>query len=161
MDKFVLRQLVDDLNAAYADCIDGDRLEEWPAFFTDPCLYRVMPRENTDADLPLALIQCDSRGMLEDRITAHREANIYGPHCYRHVIGRAHILCEEEDVISTRTNFSVYRTWLDAASYGDSELYSVGEYRDLISVEGDRAIFVERTAVTDTSRIDSLLATPL
>jgi len=161
MDKFLLRQVIDELNAAYADCIDSDRLEEWPAFFTDPCLYRIVPRENSDASLPLALIYCDSRGMLEDRIVAHREANIYGPHAYRHLIGRACLLGNEDGLVMARTNYAVYRTWLDAANYGTSELYSVGHYRDRIRVEGDTAKLVERTVVADTSRVDSLLATPL
>lgn len=161
MDRLTLARLVDDLNAAYAACIDGDQLEQWPAFFTDPCVYRIVPRENLDTDLPLALVYCDSRGMLEDRIVAHREANIFGPHVYRHVIGRAHVLAIDGDTVSSVTNYAVYRTWLDAASYGDSELYSVGEYRDTIVIDGDRALFSERTVVPDTSKIDSLLATPL
>jgi anthranilate 1,2-dioxygenase small subunit len=161
VDRLVLRQLVDDLNAAYAECIDADRLEAWPDFFTDPCLYQVVPRENVDAGLPLALIRCDSRGMLADRVVAHREANIFGPHAYRHIIGRAHIVGEDGTIVVTRTNYAVYRTWLDSASYGETALYSVGEYRDRIAIEDDSARLVERTVVVDTARIDSLLATPL
>ena len=30
-----LRLGIDELNAAYADCIDDDRLEEWPDFFVE------------------------------------------------------------------------------------------------------------------------------
>ncbi|MCB1746343.1 MAG: aromatic-ring-hydroxylating dioxygenase subunit beta [Gammaproteobacteria bacterium] len=161
VDKLVLRQAIDDLNAAYAACIDADRLEDWPAFFTDPCLYQVVPRENVDAGLPLALIRCDSRGMLADRVVAHREANIFGPHAYRHLIGRAHIVGEDGALVEARTNYAVYRTWLDSASYGETVLYSVGEYRDRIAVSAGTARLVERTVVVDTARIDSLLATPL
>ena len=126
MDKLVLRQAIDDLNAAYAACIDADRLEDWPAFFTDPCLYQVVPRENVDAGLPLALIRCDSRGMLADRVVAHREANIFGPHAYRHLIGRAHIVGEDGALVEARTNYAVYRTWLDSASYGETD--DIGYY---------------------------------
>ena len=162
MDNLAARTLLDELNAAYAYCIDSDQLEKWPDFFTDPCLYQVIPRENQDEGLPLALIRCDSRGMLQDRIVAHREANIYGPHAYRHVIGVSHILGVENGEIVACSNYAVYRTWLDAAQYGKSELYSVGEYRDRIVVSDARvARFAERTVVADTSRIDSLLVTPL
>ncbi|MEM7467172.1 MAG: terephthalate 1,2-dioxygenase [Pseudomonadota bacterium] len=94
-------------------------------------------------------------------MTVHRKANIYAPRCYRHVIGPAHISSSKDELISARANCSVYRTWLDAPNYGETTLYSVGEYRDLISVEDERPMFVERIVVTDTSRIDSLLATPL
>ena len=161
MDKLERRLIIDDLNAAYAECVDSDRLEDWPNFFTEPCLYQIIPRENRDAELPQAIVRCDSQGMLKDRIVAHREANIFGPHAYRHIIGRAHIVKEESDVIDARTNYAVYRTWLDNVNYGKSELYSVGEYFDRIVVTDGVAKLAERTVVIDTSRIDSLLVTPL
>ena len=155
------RALIDDLNAAYAACIDSDRLEEWPHFFADPCLYQIVPRENCDANLPQAIVRCDSQGMLKDRIVAHREANIFGPHVYRHIIGRAHVIDEHDATIETRTNYAVYRTWLDSVNYGKSELFNVGEYRDRFIMKDQRALILERTVVADTSRIDSLLVTPL
>ena len=34
------------LNAAYARAIDDDRLEQWPALFTDPCLYKITSAEH-------------------------------------------------------------------------------------------------------------------
>ena len=48
------RQEVEDLIHAYVQCIDDDRLEEWPDFFADDCLYKVIPRENADLGLPVA-----------------------------------------------------------------------------------------------------------
>ena len=161
MDRLALRARVEDLNAAYAHCIDDDRLEAWPELFAERCLYQVLPRENAELGLALALIRCDSRGMLQDRVVAHREANIFGPHAYRHVVGSVLVTGEREGLIEARANFAVYRTWLDAVAYGASELYSVGQYRDRIEVRDGVARFVERTVLIDTSRIDSLLATPL
>lgn len=161
MDRLLRRALVEDLNAAYAQCIDEDRLEAWPDFFAERCLYQVLPRENADRGLALGLIRCDSRGMLADRVVAHREANIYGPHAYRHVVGSVQVTGEREGLLEARANFAVYRTWLDAVAYGSSELYVVGEYRDRIEVVEGAGRFVERTVVIDTCRIDSLLATPL
>lgn len=161
MDKLALRMAVEELNAAYAHCIDANRLEEWPEFFTDPCLYQVLPRENADAGLPTALIYCDSRGMLKDRVLAHREANIFGPHAYRHLVGSVRILGMDGEQVLARANYAVYRTWLDAVAYGRTELFSVGEYRDRIVVTATGAHFAERTVVTDTSKIDSLLVTPI
>jgi 3-phenylpropionate/cinnamic acid dioxygenase small subunit len=35
---------VSQLNAEYARAIDDDRLEDWPGFFTDPCLYSITSR---------------------------------------------------------------------------------------------------------------------
>src|SRR5690606_25857392 len=39
-------------NADYAATIDDDRLEEWPEFFTDDCLYVVTHRESYEAGYP-------------------------------------------------------------------------------------------------------------
>lgn len=161
MDRLALRAAVEELNAAYVHCIDANRLEEWPDFFTDPCLYQVLPRENADAGLPTALIYCDSRGMLKDRVLAHREANIFGPHAYRHLVGCVYVTGSDGDEVLARANYAVYRTWLDAAAYGRTELFSVGEYRDRIVMTREGARFKERTVVTDTSKIDSLLVTPI
>ena len=36
-----LRLQIDSLMADYAHCIDEDRLEEWPEFFTSDGIYRV------------------------------------------------------------------------------------------------------------------------
>ena len=63
------------------------KFDEWLGLFAEECRYQVMPRENYDRGLPAALIFCDSRAMLEDRIRALREANKYNIHTDRHVIG--------------------------------------------------------------------------
>ena len=59
-----LKHEVEDLLNTYAQCIDDDNLEQWPDFFTDQCLYRIIPRENHEIGLPTAVMWCDSRGML-------------------------------------------------------------------------------------------------
>jgi len=53
------------LNAAYARAIDDDRLEQWPALFTDPCLYKITSADNYRRGLPAGLVYADSRGMLD------------------------------------------------------------------------------------------------
>ena len=42
MDFRQARWLVEELLGAYADCIDNDRLEEWPDFFTESCVYKII-----------------------------------------------------------------------------------------------------------------------
>jgi salicylate 5-hydroxylase small subunit len=49
-----LRVALDDLYAHYVACLDEERFEEWPEFFTDPCIYKIIPRMNFDRGLPLA-----------------------------------------------------------------------------------------------------------
>ncbi len=69
MDALAVHLGIAELNAAYADCIDEDRLEEWPDFFVDRCRYLVTSRASHEAGLRHGVIYCASRGMLVDRIT--------------------------------------------------------------------------------------------
>jgi 3-phenylpropionate/cinnamic acid dioxygenase small subunit len=55
-----LRAEIQDLYDAYAEALDDGELERWPALFTEKCLYEVVPRENFDRGLPLAVILCES-----------------------------------------------------------------------------------------------------
>jgi anthranilate 1,2-dioxygenase small subunit len=161
MDAREFRFAVEELQHAYVHCIDGDRLEEWPEFFTDPCRYEVTTRENVEQGLPVGVIFCDSKGMLRDRIVALRQANIYGPHRYRHMISATRVTGFEGNAVTAETNYAVYRTMLDPVNYGHSELYSVGIYQDTVVIEHGRARFRQKVVVVDTARILSLLVTPL
>ena len=41
MDDLAVRLGIHELIAAYAECIDEDRLEEWPDFFVEKCHYLI------------------------------------------------------------------------------------------------------------------------
>jgi anthranilate 1,2-dioxygenase small subunit len=156
-----LRDAVEELLHAYVQCIDDDRLEEWPGFFTENCVYRIVPRENVEQGLPIALMSCDSRGMLQDRVVAHRKANLFAPHVYRHLVSAIRITEQNDGIVTVRSNYAVFRTSLDPVHYGTTEVYSVGEYRDKVVFVDGAARFQERIVIVDTSRIQSLLVTPL
>jgi len=44
MDDVAVRLGVHELIAAYVDCIDEDRLEDWPDFFVEQCRYVITSR---------------------------------------------------------------------------------------------------------------------
>jgi anthranilate 1,2-dioxygenase small subunit len=161
MHSRALHDAVEELLSAYVHCIDDDRLEEWPEFFIEHCVYKVVPRENADQNLPIALMYCDSRGMLKDRVVAHRAANLYAPHYYRHMLSAIHILGHERGTITAQTNYTVFRTMADPIHYGETEVYSVGKYVDKVVFENDTARFQEKLVIVDTGKIQSLLVTPL
>jgi anthranilate 1,2-dioxygenase small subunit len=161
MDSHELRLVVEELQHTYTDCLDDDRLEEWPGLFTRECIYRVVPRENFVQGLPLAIMFCDNDRALTDRVTSHRNANLFAPHVYRHLIGRIKIVEQQGAEVATRCNYAVFRTALDPVAYGSSELFSVGEYRDRIVIADGIAKFKEKIVIIDTCKIQSLLATPL
>ena len=157
MDQTALRQGIDDLYAAYADCIDDDRLEEWPDFFVEDCRYLVTDRESHEAGLRHGIIYCGSRGMVEDRVMAMRRANIFEPHRYRHIVCPARLGKVEDRVAEARANFLAVRIMHD----GDSRLFATGRYLDRIDVSGDRFRFIERIVVLDSRKVDTLLVIPL
>ena len=83
----VVRRLeLEELYTDYVHCLDADELERWPDFFTEDCFYRITSAENYEAGMPLGLIHATSRNMLKDRVSALREANIYEPQRYRHLV---------------------------------------------------------------------------
>ena len=75
------------LNGACAPAIDSGRLEDWPGFFHEHCLYKITTADNHEKGYQAGLIYADSRAMLVDRIAALREANIYERQRYRHILG--------------------------------------------------------------------------
>ncbi len=81
-----LRLRLGNLYCAYGDALDEGALERWPDFFTEECRYQVIPRDNLDRGLPIALIYCESRDMLADRVTAIRETALYVPRLMRHFV---------------------------------------------------------------------------
>src|SRR5215471_21823971 len=95
------------LYADYAHCLDADRLEEWPDFFTEDCGYRVTSAENFEARLPLGIIYATSRAMLVDRVMALRKANIYEPQRYRHLISGMRIEKDGAEALEVTANFIV------------------------------------------------------
>jgi len=148
---------VQNLNARYVSTIDNDRLEDWPDYFTEDCLYRITTKEDFDEGLLLGIIYATTRNMLIDRVTSLRDANIYEAHNYRHILATPLILSDQEGILKVETNFSVIRTMHD----GDSILFASGRYLDQIIGAGSALKFLERIVVTDSRKFDTLLAIPL
>jgi anthranilate 1,2-dioxygenase small subunit len=154
MDAF---HLIVRAQSDYIRCIDDDRLEDWPNHFHGPCLYKVTSAANYREGLEAGIIFANSRGMLQDRVSALREANIYERQSYRHILGAPAILSQNGAVVRTETPFLVARILQD----GDTDLFATGRYLDLYRIADDQAKLEERTVVCDSSRIDTLLALPL
>jgi len=144
-------------NAAYAHAIDSDALEDWPAHFTADCHYRITHVENEKEGLAAGIVYADSRAMLEDRIAALREANIYERQRYRHLLGLPLLARSDAESAEARTPFMVARIM----ATGQTELFATGEYRDRFVREAGRLLLAERVAVCDSTVTDTLLALPL
>lgn len=157
VERQLLLSEIAELNAAYAHCIDDDQLERWPEFFTENCEYRIIPRENVDLGLPAAIMFCDNRGMLVDRIVALRKANIYAAHYSRHVLGAPVLLDADGDGIRSQTSYLLLQTRMD----GQAKIFSAGKYVDVMVRVNGLLRVRRRSVIFDTHRIDSLLVTPI
>jgi anthranilate 1,2-dioxygenase small subunit len=145
------------LVAAYTYVLDEGPLSDWPAFFTDPCLYRITTRQNEERAMPLSIMLCDNQAMLYDRVEAVEKANIYEPHYYRHVLSDSRTLRRTADSIIMETSFICVRTMLD----GRTTLFATGKYVDEIVADKGRRLFRSKTVVLDSSQVDTLIAKPL
>ncbi len=151
------RYELDLLTAAYVHALDDGELDRWPDFFTEDCRYKIIPRENYENDLPLAIWYCQGRGMLRDRITAIRETQLYAPRAMRHVTGNALVTECAGDGMHAVTNYAVYESTLDRTS----EVFNVGRYLDRIVVEDGQMKFAEKLCIFDTSLVPTSLIYPI
>lgn len=145
------------LNAEYARAIDDDRLEAWPEFFLERCLYKVTTADNHRKGLEAGIIYAESKAMLQGRVSALRKANIYERQRYRHVLGLPAILAQEADAVRSESPFLIARIVRD----GHTDLFATGRYIDRIAVHAGELKFVERIVVCDSARFDTLVALPL
>jgi 3-phenylpropionate/cinnamic acid dioxygenase small subunit len=141
------------LNADYAAAIDDDRLEEWPGFFPEDCLYKITSADNLRDGNEAGVVYADSRAMLADRVLALRRANIYERQTYRHIVG----LPRMTGAATAETPFLVVRTMRD----GRMDLFAAGRYRDRLIDENGVLRFAERIVICDSSHFDTLVAIPL
>lgn len=152
-----VRQQIEDLIVDCAHAIDDDRLEQWPGFFVEACSYRIIDRVSHAKGRVVGIMECSSRGMLEDRILALREANVYEPHVYRHLLSGTRITGEDDGVYTVVTSYAIVRTMQE----GDMAVFSAGKYVDEIVFEGGSPKFRARTVVCDSARIDTLIVIPI
>jgi anthranilate 1,2-dioxygenase small subunit len=154
----VVRRLeLEQLYTDYGHCLDTDQLERWPDFFTEDCFYRVTSAENFEAGMPLGLIHATSRNMLKDRVSALREANIYEPQRYRHLVSSIKIVEDRGGALDLTANFLVVRTMQE----GDMTLFAAGRYVDRVVRASEDWKFARKEVVLDSRQIDTLLAIPI
>jgi 3-phenylpropionate/cinnamic acid dioxygenase small subunit len=109
IDRAAIRDFYDD----YYGVLDDVRLEVWPAFFTETCVYRVIPRENFEAAYTLSTIYAESRGMLVDRVMGLTRTQMFAPRYYRRFPGPLRIVAHEEGAVRVRHNLLMVQTLID------------------------------------------------
>jgi len=157
LQRLMLQQDIDQLNADYAAALDEKRFDDWPGFFLEDASYKVQARENFDRGLPLALMALESQGMMKDRVYGVTQTIYHGPYYMRHVISPARVLSVEGDVIRAQANYAVFRTKPGSVS----EVYNVGRYADEILRVDGLLRFKSRLCVYDSEMILNSLIYPI
>jgi salicylate 5-hydroxylase small subunit len=143
--------------ARYAAALDQGDWDAWPEFFIDECIYKVVPRENYDHGLPLAVMDFESKGMLKDRVYGIKETLFYDPYYQRHIVGLPLVHAVRGNLIEAEANYVVLR--IKTEQIGD--VYQVGRYLDRIRQTSRGLRLESRLCVYDSEMISNSLIYPI
>jgi len=146
------------LMLAYCACIDDDRLEDWPGFFSPDGQYELITRENAERKLPATAMRCEGTAMMRDRVVSLRHANVYAKQYYRHIVTDVLIGDRSQTSVSVSSNYLVTRT---LAMEGDPIVFSVGRATDTLVLTDQGLRFRSRRVIADNDRIHTLLVLPI
>jgi anthranilate 1,2-dioxygenase small subunit len=144
------------LYTRYADLIDEGPLSEWPALFVENAVYKIVTRENLARGWALALMSCDSRGAIEDRVYAIEHLSMTIPRRYRHLIS-GFTITPQTGAWNVTANFAVFET-IEAQPTTN---FAAGRYKDVIVREGGTLKFREKISICDAASIKNSLVFPL
>ncbi|KZD07969.1 aromatic-ring-hydroxylating dioxygenase subunit beta [Oceanibaculum pacificum] len=159
LDRLLLRQEIEEFNAAYAEALDNGPLSDWPDFFAEDGLYVITARENHNAGLPVGLVYCEGKGMLRDRIFAIEKTAMFAPRYMRHFIANTRIVENRAngEIVAT-ANYLLLQTLFDRP---EAKLHQIGTYYDIF-VRVDAALKLkQRRAVYDNLLIDNSVVYPV
>lgn len=157
-ERLKLRLELEALYADYVACLDDGNYDAWPDFFTDSCLYKIVPRENYEQNLPLATMRCESKGMLQDRVYAVKETSMFGPRALRHLVSAIRITDNDENGgFSAQANYAVLQTLNDE----ETKVFQSGRYLDRLVREDGRLKFAEKLCVFDSNLVSNSLIVPI
>ncbi len=130
----------------YAECLDGGRLQHWPEFFLDACVYRVGTRRALRGDGEDDFVFLNGKTAMRDRVAAIGQSEDYEPHQQRHFIANFRIQSASPEELRVQANFEVLRTYPEQRT----EAFLSGYYLDRVAVAGRRLNFREKLCVLDS-----------
>ena len=149
------------LYSDYAMVCDSAEWEKWPEFFMEDGTYRLQPRENFEQGLPLCLLTLESKAMIKDRVYGVKETLYHDPYYQRHIVGTPRVISVERHIdgerIQSEANYTVIRTKYD----GESTVFSVGYYRDVIVRKPEGLKLLSRLCVYDSEMIANSVIYPI
>jgi 3-phenylpropionate/cinnamic acid dioxygenase small subunit len=157
MNDPLMQARVADLYTRYAETLCDLKIIDWPEFFTDDCLYRVISRPNHDRGQRIGPMFAENKGALKDRVVAISETLVYSARSLTHLVSGVRIVSNEDATLRTRSMLAVYQTLID----GTTQLQMVARTFDSIDASGSELKFRERVVVFDTELLAGALVYPV
>jgi 3-phenylpropionate/cinnamic acid dioxygenase small subunit len=141
-----LRIEVQEFYFRYAECLDGGRLQHWPEFFLDACVYRVGSRKALRAGGEEDVMSLSGKTVMRDRIVAIGQSEDYEPHQQRHFITNLRVQAASDEELRVQANFQVLRTFPERPT----EFFVSGYYLDRVARIGGRFAYREKLCILDS-----------
>jgi 3-phenylpropionate/cinnamic acid dioxygenase small subunit len=152
-----LRTRLADLYADYENTLNEGALERWPELFSTDCVYKVLPKENQDAGFPIAVMYCESRDMLADRVVALRQTAVYVPRIMRLMTSGICLRRFADDGLYLTASFVMFQTMQDKPS----DVFLCGAYQDRVIDDAGALRFAERLCIYDSTIVPLSLVYPI
>jgi len=146
-----------DLYCAYDDALNTGALEQWPVLFLAACVYKIVPRDSYEQGFPVAVMYCESRDMLIDRVVALRETALYAPRVVRRITSGICVRGIGDDGVRLTASFAMFQTMPDQPS----ELFLCGRCQDRVVEEDGVLRFAERICIYDSTIVPTSLVYPI
>jgi len=157
-ERWALRLEIEEFHVAYAHTLDSGDLEHWPDYFTDDALYRITGRDNADYGLPIGLIYCDGKKMMNDRVRGTLQTMTFEPRYLRHLISNVWVGEGGADgSVAARANYLVVQTLMEEKT----EIFQAGRYEDVFVRRDGRLLLRERHCIYDSLTIPNALVYPI
>jgi 3-phenylpropionate/cinnamic acid dioxygenase small subunit len=143
--------------AGYGEALDEERLDVWAAYFSEPCLYQIIPRENFEQGFELCTMQADSKGMILDRVQGIRRTQKFIKRSCRRFLTGTRVVGTGDGLFEVRQNVLVVQTLLDQPS----QILLCGVAHDLLRREEEGLRFRQRIVVSDTEILNNSLIFPV
>jgi anthranilate 1,2-dioxygenase small subunit len=148
------------LSDFYTECaaaLDEGRHGEWPDFFTPQGLYRIIPRENHELGLPLAVMHCEGQGMMRDRVAAIADAMMARPRSLRRFISGVRALRVDGQRLHAQANVLLVETLQGRMT----QILLSARFIDTFERHGSRLLLAERLCVYDSLLLSDSLVEPV
>jgi len=157
MTDLISRAEVEELFADYNAALDDRDLGRWLSFFMAVSSYVVTTRENLDRGWSIAIINCETRGMMIDRVAAIQKTMYFLPRQQRRIISGVRVVGAEGAAVRVRSAFAMFETLPSEPS----KFFVAGQALDVIGREDDKLKFVSRRCVLDSAIVPNSLIYPI